>query len=304
MSRKNQLNHLLATNRVTRKILPIFTRSTLTSFHWNDQVFLHRGTQPGFGVIEQIFTNKDYDTNKLARHQDILSFYESCSTPLIIDTGANIGASSVWFSSTFPRSKIIAIEPQKDNFDLLSKNTENKTNIKTIHGAMASQCGTIKLFDPGHGEWGYRTNQNGVNPIAEVDTSNLIPANSTPFILKMDIEGAEAEVFSKNTETFEEFPLIIIELHDWMLPKQKSSFAFLKWHCTQDRDFVYIGENIFSIANKCPQKITNNTTHPNRKYLHEESCDHHQNEKSPHSAPQKHGITFKTKLPGLHLGHR
>jgi hypothetical protein len=44
-------------------------------------------------------------------------------------------------------------------------------------------------------------------------------------------------------------PVIIIELHDWLLPKQGSSKPFLKCIADLDRDFVYIRENVFSVKN-------------------------------------------------------
>ena len=68
-----------------------------------------------------------------------------------------------------------------------------------------------------------------------------------PFIIKIDIEGFESELFSKNTEWIDMFPLVIIELHDWMLPKTANSNNFLKEISKLDRDFLYFNENIFSI---------------------------------------------------------
>ena len=88
-------------------------------------------------------------------------------------------------------------------------------------------------------------------PGADYDTiAELLEATSSvPFLLKIDIEGAEADVFSQNTDCFDRFPLIIIELHDWMLPGQANSQAFLRWHAGLDRDFVLAGENVFSVRN-------------------------------------------------------
>jgi FkbM family methyltransferase len=40
----------------------------------------------------------------------------------IIDAGANIGLASVYFSQRFVNSTIVAIEPSKENFEILSKN--------------------------------------------------------------------------------------------------------------------------------------------------------------------------------------
>ena len=70
-----------------------------------------------------------------------------------------------------------------------------------------------------------------------------------PFIVKIDIEGGEQDVFSGNTEWVARTPVLIIELHDWLIPKGGTSGPFLKCISALDRDFVYIGEAIFSIAN-------------------------------------------------------
>jgi len=219
---------------------------------WENTIIQHRGSMADLGVIDQILKKNDYDLTRLARYQEIVNFYERCDRPLIIDAGANIGISTIWFGTKFPKAKIIAIEPQSDNFSLLSLNTKN-FNVKNIHGALSNQRGTIKVFDPGHGEWGFRTGRNENNCVEEVnsyDINTFLEPTLNPFIMKIDIEGAETEVFEQNTDYFQKFPLIIIELHDWMLPKSESSRSFLKWHSSQSRDFVYINENIFSISNE------------------------------------------------------
>lgn len=52
--------------------------------------------------------------------------------------------------------------------------------------------------------------------------------------------------FASNTEW--KTPVVVIELHDWLLPKQGSSEAFLQCISRQSRDFVFRGDNVFSIA--------------------------------------------------------
>ena len=76
-----------------------------------------------------------------------------------------------------------------------------------------------------------------------------IQADSSPFIVKIDIEGFEDDLFSMNTEWVSMFPLFIIETHDWMLPRQGNSRNFLSVIASQNRDFIHRGENIFSISN-------------------------------------------------------
>ena len=42
---------------------------------------------------------------------------------VIIDAGANIGFASVFYKNKFPNSRIVALEPEKENFNWLKKNT-------------------------------------------------------------------------------------------------------------------------------------------------------------------------------------
>jgi len=74
-------------------------------------------------------------------------------------------------------------------------------------------------------------------------------AGSAPFIAKIDIEGGEADLFTPPTDWVDQFPLMIVELHDWLMPGQGTSRTFLQCVAGRDRDFVHIGENVFSIRN-------------------------------------------------------
>ncbi len=220
--------------------------------------FSHRGTKADIGVIKQIFEDGDYDLSKLKRYNDIYKAYRDILnkgyTPLIIDCGANIGASSLYLYKMFPEAKVFAIEPDKDNFSFLKKNTRN-VNIKLLNCAVSSTSGQSVLVDTGEGEWGYRLGKEGEQGnVVNVNSMNQIldgieNDNLTPFILKIDIEGGEKELFSKNTSWFDDFYLAIIELHDWLYPKQNTSLPFIKMISRLNRDFVYIRENIFSIKN-------------------------------------------------------
>ena len=75
--------------------------------------------------------------------------------------------------------------------------------------------------------------------------------NFYPFIIKIDIEGHEKELFEKNIEWFDKFKIVIIEIHDWMLPSKavsKNYFTTLVSSMKKnDRDIIISGENIISI---------------------------------------------------------
>jgi FkbM family methyltransferase len=205
-------------------------------------------------VCRQVFINQDYDLKRLQRYDDIIEFYQQSEKPVIVDAGANIGAASLWFSLTFPKANIVAVEPDLGNFEVFSLNCSQVTNVIPLQAAIASATGSLFLTDPGGGAWAYRTT-NVESPESHVVKAMTIEEifdvseSGTPFILKIDIEGAEADLFSRHSELFDKFPLIIIELHDWMLPSEGTSTNFLRWHTEKNRDFVHINENIFSISN-------------------------------------------------------
>ena len=217
----------------------------------------HRTSFADRGVIKQIFLKREYSIEKSKRRNDILDEYNAIISqnkiPLIIDAGANIGASAIWFHDQFPKSHIVAIEPNAENFKLLIKNT-NGLDIETIEAAIGSTEGFVTLIDPGTGEWGYQTEEDPNGICKKISASKIINEKSdlgfVPFIIKIDIEGGEEELFHSETDWIDLFPLLIIELHDWLIPRQNTSLNFLKSISRFNRDFVYNSENIFSFKNK------------------------------------------------------
>ena len=216
--------------------------------------FSYRPTTEDRMVCEQIFFQRDYALDHLQRRADILKCYQACENPIIVDAGANIGASSVWFALTYPKATILAVEPERSNFELLKANAAAFPSIVPINAAVSATNGVLFLRDPGFGAWGFRTTAEPDERSYRVDALTLEEllgkVQGTPFILKIDIEGAESDVFSRPPGDLDQFPLLIIELHDWMLPGQGSSRNFLRWHAHTDRDFVHFRENVFSITNR------------------------------------------------------
>ena len=218
--------------------------------------FFHRDTHADRGVLAQIFTHKDYALEKLARgadlHQKFDSMIQAEKTPLVIDAGANIGASAVWFSNRFPGAHTVCFEPDSSNFDLLELNTIG-FDVELHKSAIGAVDGAVDLLDPGQGEWAYRTSPNSGGAVKMISMDRVVANKKAqgyePFIVKIDIEGGEGQLFSSHTDWVHEFPLLIIELHDWLLPRQATSANFLKVISGLDRDFVHVGENIFSIRN-------------------------------------------------------
>ena len=219
--------------------------------------FHHRGSPADLGVVNQMFAAEDYSLGRLKRGAELIARYEALvlagRRPWILDAGANIGAAAVYFHLAFPKAHILALEPARNNFELLRLNVSG-IDIDARCAAIGARAGEAVLTDPGEGEWGYRTADAGEGErVPRLSAAELAREKSragfAPYIAKIDIEGAEAELFAADTAWIDDFPLLIVELHDWLLPRSGSSRNFLRCMAERDRDFVYLGENVFSIAN-------------------------------------------------------
>jgi len=208
-------------------------------------------------TADQVFTSNDYDLTFLKRYDELLEKYNSIlsqnKTPLIIDCGANIGLSAFHFATAFPNSTVVAIEPERNNFLMMEKNCKGFQNVEFLNKAVGSEEGFVSIDNDQVDNNAYRVsrNENEIGDIEIVSINSILSSRNelVPFLIKIDIEGFEDDLFSNNTEWVEKFPLLIIETHDWMLPKQANSHNFLKVISEQQRDFIHKGENIFSISN-------------------------------------------------------
>lgn len=239
------------------------THITLQIGGGNTRDFFFRPQSVGdTGVVRQIFESVDYELGHFKRTAALYAYArskeQSAQRPLIIDAGANIGASPLFFSVQYPSSRVVALEPEPNNCMLLRKNCASR-DVVLLEGAIGSDKSTAFLSDPGISDpglsdWGFRVGSTGSYPVKVFTVDEILndPTNAGffPFICKIDIEGGEATLFEKNTEWLDQFPLVIIELHDWMLPGEGNSRNFLKALVTRNFDFMYRGENSFCFNNR------------------------------------------------------
>ena len=213
------------------------------------------------GVIKNIFQDLDYDISCWPQGRRLAEYHlEQCvrRPSLIIDAGANIGASALYFLNLSENAFVFAIEPDVNNWQLLELNTQDYPAKTNFLGAIAEQDGELLLEDPGHSDWGFRTRPvsaaDAAAPGVKARVRSISPdtilsdprvAAMTPLIFKIDIEGGEDRLFSGDTSWMTKFALIIVELHDWMLPFTGCSRNFLKAAAHYDFDLVHKSENIF-----------------------------------------------------------
>lgn len=207
-----------------------------------------------YPLFQQMFGHPQYDLRSFARYPDIERRYrevlEAGKRPLIVDAGTNIGLSALYWRDHYPEAAIIAIEPQPENFAELKRRMEADELCVCLNAALANFNGTVQMEDPGLTECGFRTKRTSTGiPAYRLDAiMEKVPWPVEPFILKIDIEGFEADLFD-DPDIFDAYYVSLIELHDWMLPKQRTSASFFRAFAPLDRDFLLHGENIVSIKN-------------------------------------------------------
>ena len=150
--------------------------------------------------------------------------YQTAVSPrTIVDAGANIGLASIFFANKYKDATIFAIEPEPSNFALLKKNIAPYRNIVPIQAALWKSESELVLTDPGTGKWGFQTDEapcmgieRQVLRIRAITLDQLIREHrlSQIDILKIDIEGAEREVFQNACTWIGRVGVILVELHD------------------------------------------------------------------------------------------
>ncbi len=145
-------------------------------------------------------------------------------TPTIIDAGANIGTSALYFHKLYPKAKIISIEPNPRNLEYLKQNLNDNdiTNVTIVPKALVGKDGepTVTLYV--HPRWGVFSSLKAkgwsqdqeMTPV-EVETVKLSQLITGPVdILKVDIEGAEEEVLREAKDSLRFVSHLLLEYHE------------------------------------------------------------------------------------------
>ena len=195
------------------------------------RVWLREGTSD-HAVLEQIFHTEEFNISTAPQFAWIRAAYErslaSGEVPLVIDCGANIGLSALYFALHLPRAKIVGIEPARDNVEVARKNTAHNPLIEMIEAAVHDQAATLAIADPDAEKFAYRvieTPAQTVTSVEAVTIGALMKRHGARrnLIVKVDIEGGEQALFRSNTDWLDRTDLLIMETHDWLFPGQGTS---------------------------------------------------------------------------------
>jgi FkbM family methyltransferase len=124
--------------------------------------------------------------------EEIYKFTSESPTPYIIDCGANIGLSVLYFKRLFPDSEIVAFEPDEKIFKILERNTNSLENVTIEKKAVWTEETTLEFFSEGALAGSVVTDFSNKNDIIEIEAVDLKKfLNRKVDFLKIDIEGGE-----------------------------------------------------------------------------------------------------------------
>lgn len=155
--------------------------------------YVRPGTSDAGGIVQNVL------------REEWGAFLPSGPVRCIVDAGANCGDTTAWYLSKFPQATVIALEPDPDNYAMLCKNCEPYgPRAVLLNAALWSSDAKLKVRTE------EKTDSFWVGE-AECDAASVCDGISLPQllqlvkidtidILKLDIEGAELQLFSSRPE--------------------------------------------------------------------------------------------------------
>lgn len=210
---------------LARRVAPNATRTTLRidaekcqaqtpdgTFHFQDATSFE-------ALFTAYFIEKSYE----------FKVSESVHTPLILDCGANIGVGCRYWKKLYPQSRVIAFEPDKDNFRLLTKNMDGLTGFEARPEAVWKENGSLTFNavgkESGHLDVMESAGENSSGPTSHQVTIPTVRLrdflDQKVDLLKIDIEGAELETLRDCRDRLHNVDRIFVEHHSFIGQPQR-----------------------------------------------------------------------------------
>jgi len=143
--------------------------------------------------------------------------------PLIYDCGANIGMSVLCFNTIFPKARIKAFEADPKICKYLKENLKrnNINGIKIINKAIWIDNNGVEFNTDGADGGSIYGSLNNKIKVKSFELRDLLKSEDEVDMLKMDIKGAEADIFNDCKDTLKNVKNIFVEYHSWNNQRQK-----------------------------------------------------------------------------------
>ena len=208
-------------NELTRKLgwrYALHFRSAMLARRvgWHDGVSLRLHPANLLYPIELRINSTDADVYRQVLIEEEYAPVVDGHVKTIVDCGANVGYTSAYFLSRCPDAQVVAIEPFPENAELCRRNLAPYGRRATvIEAAVWSHSGRLVLDHAGGNEWGVRVRAAQAGETGGIEAIDLPSLGLNHIdLLKIDIEGSEANLFADGTDRWlPNVSSIAIELH-------------------------------------------------------------------------------------------
>lgn len=176
----------------------------------------YRPNTSDFVLLQEFFFNNGNDLQYDIDFEKMLDG----KPKYILDAGANIGLFSLTCLKYNPKL-VIAIEPEKTNYDLLCKNVAQESSVRTLMNGIWKKKSFLKIIPSDMGKWGFMVKEaldEGDSDVIGLSIIDIMQKYSLPYIdiLKMDIEGSEYNIFTDDSceEWINKVRILVVETHD------------------------------------------------------------------------------------------
>jgi FkbM family methyltransferase len=184
---------------------------------WDGQEIRTAGHRTGFvDTVVEMWGLEAYTAN---------GFYAPKNGDVIFDVGANIGLFSVWIGRQAPKARVLAFEPFEENCAAMEANLSGwQHSVEVHHVALGGTAGVGAMVDGGERSLDHqltmKLNDNGPTvSVITLDQAVALAGTDMIDLLKIDIEGAEADVLAAaSPSTMRRFRRIALEYHDNIRP--------------------------------------------------------------------------------------
>ncbi|GAQ81733.1 hypothetical protein KFL_000890220 [Klebsormidium nitens] len=200
------------------------------------ECFFQLHARPGttdMAVVAQILRSKTLNPKP---HYQVIDFNEyGFIAPLdlkpknILDAGGNIGIASLVLGIMWPSARIVTLEPNSENYKVLTKNVPSLPNVTPVHAGLWSKHAQLVIEPNDRRDWGFVVTEPTVATPLEL-LKDAMTGLSVPSVVdlfgvtegfdfvKMDIEGSEATVFKPSPDNdltwIEKADVLLVEFHE------------------------------------------------------------------------------------------
>ncbi len=146
------------------------------------------------------------------------AFKSTSVSPVIIDCGANVGLSALYFSRNYTNAKVIAYEADTNVFKCLTDNIliSRMSNVVGINKAVWINNEGVSFSVEGADGGAVSSNKNAKTiSVESISLVDILAAHQSVDLLKIDIEGAEVEVIRSAKEVLKKCKNIFVEYHSF-----------------------------------------------------------------------------------------